>query len=205
LLDHAAENGYGVAALNVNNLEQVQAIFLAAQETDSPVIIQASRGAREYAGDTYLRHLMRAAVEENPNIPVVVHQDHGNSPETCMSAIEQGFTSVMMDGSLDEKGKTPSTYEENVKVTKQVVDAAHKVGVSVEGELGALGGLEDEHGAGLSEEEAQLHLTDPGLQVQPHDDWRRAETGPDRGDPQASAKHAPRDARQLLAAPGTAG
>ncbi len=161
LLDHAAENGYGVAALNVNNMEQIQAIMMAAQETDSPVIIQASRGARSYTNDNYLRHLMLAAVELNPNIPIAMHLDHGNNPETCQSAIEQGFTSVMMDGSLDETGKKPSTYEYNVKVTRQVVQAAHKVGVSVEGEIGALGGIEDGHGAGLSEKEAQAHLTDP--------------------------------------------
>jgi fructose-bisphosphate aldolase class II len=161
LLDHAAENDYGVAALNVNNMEQIQAIMMAAQETDSPVIVQASRGARSYSNDAYLRHLMLAAVELNPNIPIVMHQDHGNSPETCMSAIDQNFTSVMMDGSLDESGKQPSTYEYNVEVTRKVVEAAHAKGVSVEGELGALGGIEDGHGAGLTEEEAQEHLTDP--------------------------------------------
>jgi fructose-bisphosphate aldolase class II len=161
LLDHAAENDYGVAALNVNNMEQIQAIMMAAEETDSPVIIQASRGARKYSNDLYLRNLMAAAAELNPNIPIVMHLDHGNSVETCTSAIEMDFTSVMMDGSLDEAGKNPNSYEENVEVTKAVVDAAHAVGVSVEGELGALGGIEDGHGAGLSEEEAQEHLTDP--------------------------------------------
>ncbi len=161
LLDHAAENGYGIAALNVNNMEQIQAIMMAAQETDSPVIVQASRGARSYSNDAYLRHLMLAAVELNPNLPIVMHQDHGNSPETCMSAVAQGFTSVMMDGSLTADGKEPSSFEYNVKVTKEVVDAAHAVGVSVEGEIGALGGIEDGHGAGLSEEQAQEHLTDP--------------------------------------------
>ena len=161
LLDHAAENNYGVAALNVNNMEQIQAIMTAAQETDSPVIVQASRGARKYSNDAYLRHLMLAAVELNPNIPIVMHQDHGNSPETCMSATDQGYTSVMMDGSLSEDGKNPSSYEYNVEVTKKVVDVAHAVGVSVEGELGALGGIEDGHGAGLSQEEAMVHLTDP--------------------------------------------
>jgi len=161
LLDHAAENDYGVVALNVNNMEQIQAIMTAARETDSPVIVQASSGARKYSNDAYLRHLMLAAVELNPNIPIVMHQDHGNSPETCMSAIDQGFTSVMMDGSLTEDGKNPSTFEYNVEVTKKVVEAAHAVGVSVEGEIGALGGIEDGHGAGLSEEEAQAHLTDP--------------------------------------------
>ncbi|HOD82520.1 MAG: Fructose-bisphosphate aldolase [Planctomycetes bacterium ADurb.Bin126] len=161
LLDHAAENGYGVAALNVNNMEQIQAIMEAAQETDSPVIIQASRGARKYTNDAYLRHLMLAAAELYPSIPIAMHQDHGNSPATCKSAIEQGFTSVMMDGSLSEDGKLPSTYDYNVKVTREVVQSAHAVGVSVEGEIGALGGIEDGHGAGLSEEEAQEHLTDP--------------------------------------------
>ncbi len=161
MLDHAAENGYGIAALNVNNMEQIQAIMMAAQETDSPVIVQASRGARSYSNDAYLRHLMLAAVELNANLPICMHQDHGNSPETCLSAIEQNFTSVMMDGSLTADGKTPSDFDYNVKVTREVVDAAHAVGVSVEGEIGALGGIEDGHGAGLSEEEAQEHLTDP--------------------------------------------
>ena len=161
LLDHAAENGYGLAAFNVNNMEQIQAIMTAANETDSPVIVQASKGARQYSNDAYLRHLMLAAVELNPKLPIVMHQDHGNSPETCFSAIEQNFTSVMMDGSLEADGKTPSSYEYNVKVTKQVVEKAHALGVSVEGEIGALGGIEDGHGAGLSEEEAKEHLTDP--------------------------------------------
>ena len=161
LLDHAAENDYGVVALNVNNMEQIQAIMEAAQETDSPVVVQASRGARKYSNDAYLRHLMLAAVELNPKLPIVMHQDHGNSPATCMSAIEQNFTSVMMDGSLLDDGKTPADYEYNAKVTKEIVDAAHAVGVSVEGEIGALGGIEDGHGAGLSEEQVQEHLTDP--------------------------------------------
>lgn len=161
LLDHAAENDYGLAAFNVNNMEQIQAIMMAAEETESPVIVQASRGARDYTNDAYLRHLMLAAVELYPKIPIAMHQDHGNSPETCFSAIEQGFTSVMMDGSLEADGKTPSSYEYNVEVTKKVVDKAHSLGVTVEGELGTLGGIEDGHGAGLSEEEAQKHLTDP--------------------------------------------
>jgi len=161
LLDHAGEHGYGLAALNVNNMEQIQAIMAAAAETDSPVIIQASKGARTYSNDAYLRHLMLAAVELNPKIPIVMHQDHGSSPEVCFSAIEQGFTSVMMDGSLDADGKTPSSYEYNVKVTRQVVQQAHAKGISVEGEIGALGGIEDGHGAGLTEEQAQQHLTDP--------------------------------------------
>ncbi|HPD28723.1 MAG TPA: fructose-bisphosphate aldolase class II [Phycisphaerae bacterium] len=160
LLDHAAENNYGIAALNVNNMEQIQAIMEAAKETDSPVIVQASRGARKYTNDAYLRHLMLAAVELYPKIPIAMHQDHGNSPATCKSAIEQGFTSVMMDGSLSEDGKTPSSYEYNVKVTREVVQMAHAVGVTVEGEIGVLGGIEDGHGAGGTGLE---HVTDPAL------------------------------------------
>jgi fructose-bisphosphate aldolase, class II len=150
LLDHAAENDYGVAALNVNNMEQIQSIMEAADETESPVIIQASRGARKYSQDAYLRHLMLAAVELYPHIPVVMHQDHGNSVETCLSAIENGFTSVMMDGSLQADGKTPADYAYNVKVTAEVVRLAHGRGVSVEGELGCLGSLET--GAGEKED-----------------------------------------------------
>jgi fructose-bisphosphate aldolase class II len=146
VLDHAAANNYGVAAFNVNNMEQIQAIMEAAKETDSPVIIQASRGARSYSQDAYLKHLMLAASELYPQIPVVMHQDHGNSVATCMSAIENGFTSVMMDGSLKEDGKTPAEYEYNVKVTADVVKQAHPKGVSVEGELGCLGSLETGHG-----------------------------------------------------------
>ncbi len=146
VLDHAAENGYGVAAFNVNNMEQIQSIMEAAKETDSPVIIQASRGARAYTNDNFLRHLMIAATELYPHIPTVMHQDHGNSPETCLSAIENGFTSVMMDGSLKEDGKTPADYAYNVAVTKKVVELAHARGVSVEGELGCLGSLESGHG-----------------------------------------------------------
>jgi fructose-bisphosphate aldolase, class II len=161
LLDHAAENNYAVAAFNVNNLEQIQAIMAAAEETDSPVIVQASRGGRQYANDAYLRHLMLAAVELHPRIPIAMHQDHGNSPATCFSAIEQGFTSVMMDGSLREDGKTPSDYDYNVRATKEVVEAAHAKGVTVEGEIGCLGGVEDGHGAGLTGGEAMSHLTDP--------------------------------------------
>ncbi|MBT6846750.1 MAG: fructose-bisphosphate aldolase class II [Planctomycetaceae bacterium] len=167
ILDHAAENEYGVAAFNVNNMEQIQAIMEAAQETDSPVIVQASRGARGYSQDAYLRHLMLAAVELYPHIPVVMHQDHGNNVDTCVSAMENGFTSVMMDGSLEADGKTPADYEYNVDVTKQVVDLAHAQGVSVEGELGCLGSLEtgmgdqeDGHGAEGVLSREQL-LTDP--------------------------------------------
>jgi fructose-bisphosphate aldolase class II len=167
LLDHAAENDYGVAAFNVNNMEQIQAIMEAAEETDSPVIVQASRGARAYSQDAYLRHLMLAAVELYPQIPITMHQDHGNSVDTCQSAIENGFTSVMMDGSLEEDGKTPASYDYNVRVTKAVVEMAHAVNVSVEGELGCLGSLEtgtgekeDGHGAEGVLSKEQL-LTDP--------------------------------------------
>ena len=142
LLDHAAENGYGVPAFNVNNLEQIQAIMQAAQETRSPVILQASAGARKYAGEAYLRHMVLAAVETHPDIPVVLHQDHGGSPAVCVQAIRSGFTSVMMDGSLREDGKTPASYDHNVEVTRRVCEIAHAVGVSVEGELGCLGSLE---------------------------------------------------------------
>jgi fructose-bisphosphate aldolase class II len=142
-------------------MEQIQSIMMAATETNSPVIVQASRGARSYSNDNYLRHLMLAAAELNPHIPIAMHQDHGNSPETCFSAIDQGFTSVMMDGSLKEDGKTPSSYEYNVDVTKQVVAKAHAQGVTVEAEIGCLGGIEDGHGAGLTGEEALAHLTDP--------------------------------------------
>jgi fructose-bisphosphate aldolase class II len=150
VLDHAAANNYGVAAFNVNNMEQIQAIMEAAHETDSPVIVQASRGARQYSQDAYLRHLMLAAAELYPHIPTVMHQDHGNSPATCASAIENGFTSVMMDGSLKDDGKTPADYEYNVRVTAEVVKLAHPRNVSVEGELGCLGSLE--HGEGEQED-----------------------------------------------------
>jgi len=159
LLDEAARKGYGVGAFNVNNMEQIQAIMEAARETESPVIIQASRGARSYSQDRFLYHLMLAATELYPEIPVVLHLDHGNSPATCKSAIEMGFTSVMMDGSLMEDGKTPSSYEYNVQVTREVVAMAHAKGVTVEAEIGTLGGIEDGHGAGGTGLE---HLTDPG-------------------------------------------
>lgn len=142
LLDHAAEHGYGVPAFNVNNLEQVQAIMEAAAETRSPVILQASAGARKYAGETFLAHLVTAAIEAYPDIPVCMHQDHGASPAVCVQAIRLGFSSVMMDGSLLEDQKTPATYEYNVEVTRKVSEIAHSVGVSVEGELGCLGSLE---------------------------------------------------------------
>ncbi len=167
LLDHAAENAYGVPAFNVNNLEQVTAVMQAAAETDAPVILQASRSARAYAGDIFLRHLVQAAVEAYPHIPVVLHQDHGTSPGVCFSAIQNGFTSVMMDGSLEADGKTPSDYAYNVRVTAEVTALAHPLGVSVEGELGCLGSLEtgrgekeDGHGFEGTLERTQL-LTDP--------------------------------------------
>ncbi|OCW98124.1 class II fructose-bisphosphate aldolase [Alishewanella sp. HH-ZS] len=142
MLDHAAEFGYGVPAFNVNNLEQMRAIMLAADKTDSPVIVQASAGARKYAGAPFLRHLILAAVEEFPHIPVVMHQDHGTSLAVCQRSIQLGFSSVMMDGSLGEDGKTPMDYAYNVEVTRRVVEIAHACGVSVEGELGCLGSLE---------------------------------------------------------------
>src|SRR6478752_1395743 len=146
LLDHAAENDYGLAAFNVNNMEQIQSIMEAARETDSPVIVQASRGARSYSQNNYLRHLMLAAAELYPELPIAMHQDHGNSPATCKSAIDNNFTSVMMDGSLKEDGKTPADFDYNVKVTREVCEQAHARGVSVEGELGCLGSLESGHG-----------------------------------------------------------
>ncbi|QKX16296.1 class II fructose-bisphosphate aldolase [Microbulbifer sp. YPW1] len=167
LLDHAAEFGYGVPAFNVNNLEQMRAIMEAADQTDSPVIVQASAGARKYAGAPFLRHLILAAVEEFPHIPVVMHQDHGTSPAVCQRSIQLGFSSVMMDGSLMDDGKTPASYEYNVDVTKRAVEMAHACGVSVEGELGCLGSLEtgmagEEDGVGaegkLSHDQL---LTDP--------------------------------------------
>ena len=142
MLDHAAEQDYGVPAFNVNNLEQMRAIMLAADQTDSPVIVQASAGARKYAGAPFLRHLILAAIEEWPHIPVCMHQDHGTTPAICQRSIQQGFSSVMMDGSLEGDGKTPSSYEYNVDVTRLTVNMAHACGVSVEGELGCLGSLE---------------------------------------------------------------
>jgi len=160
LLDEAAAGGYGVGAFNVNDMEQIQAIMEAARETFSPVIVQASRGARSYTNDRFLIALMHAAAELYPEIPVALHQDHGNSPATCISAIELGFTSVMMDGSLLEDHKTPADFEHNVRVTREVVDYAHPRGVSVEGELGTLGGIEDGVGSG------EIHLTDPDQAVE---------------------------------------
>lgn len=180
LLDHAAENNYGVAAFNVNNMEQIQSIMEAAQETDSPVIIQASRGARKYSQDAYLRHLMLAAVELYPHIPVCMHQDHGNSVETCLSAIENNFTSVMMDGSLKEDGKTPADYDYNVRVTREVVKLAHAKNVSVEGELGCLGSLESGHGEQEDGHGAEGELSHDQLLTDPDEAERFvAETGVD--------------------------
>lgn len=167
LLDHAAENSYGLPAFNVNNLEQVQAIMQAADEVNAPVIMQASAGARKYAGEHFLRHLIEAAVEAYPHIPVVMHQDHGQSPAICQGAIDLGFSSVMMDGSLREDGKTPAEYEYNVDVTRKVVALAHAVGVTVEGELGCLGSLEtgeagEEDGIGAEGVlDHSMLLTDP--------------------------------------------
>jgi fructose-bisphosphate aldolase class II len=167
LLDHAADNGYGVPAFNVNNLEQVQAIMEAAQEVNAPVIMQASAGARKYAGESFLKHLIQAAVESYPAIPIAMHQDHGASPAVCEGAIKLGFSSVMMDGPLREDGKTVADYDYNWQVTKKVVDMAHAQGVSVEGELGCLGSLEtmrgdkeDGHGAEITMTKEML-LTDP--------------------------------------------
>ncbi|MDB5977675.1 MAG: fructose-bisphosphate aldolase [Nevskia sp.] len=167
LLDHAAEHDYGLPAFNVNNLEQIQAIMQAAEACDSPVILQASAGARKYAGEAFLRHLVEAAVESYPDIPVCMHQDHGASPAVCQASIRSGFSSVMMDGSLREDMKTPASYEYNVEVTRKVSELAHAVGVSVEGELGCLGSLEsgeagEEDGSGAAGklDHSQL-LTDP--------------------------------------------
>jgi fructose-bisphosphate aldolase class II len=167
LLDHAAEHGYGIPAFNVNNLEQVQAVMSAAAEVNAPVILQASAGARKYAGESFIKHLIQAAVESYPNIPLVMHQDHGQTPLICQGAIDLGFGSVMMDGSLREDGKTPASFDYNVEVTRKVVDMAHKVGVTVEGELGCLGNLEtgeagEEDGIGAEGklDHSQM-LTDP--------------------------------------------
>ena len=167
MLDHAAEFGYGVPAFNVNNLEQMRAIMEAADKTDSPVIVQASAGARKYAGAPFLRHLILAAIEEFPHIPVCMHQDHGTSPDVCQRSIQLGFSSVMMDGSLREDGKTPADYDYNVRVTQQTVAFAHACGVSVEGELGCLGSLEtgeagEEDGVGaVGKLDHSQMLTDP--------------------------------------------
>jgi len=167
LLDHAAENGYGIPAFNVNNLEQVQAVMAAAAEVDAPVILQASAGARKYAGESFIKHLIQAACEAYPQIPLVMHQDHGTSPAVCKGAIDLGFGSVMMDGSLREDGKTPADFTYNVDVTQKVVAMAHQVGVTVEGELGCLGSLEtgeagEEDGIGaVGKLDHSALLTDP--------------------------------------------
>jgi len=167
LLDHAAERGYGIPAFNVNNLEQVQAVMTAAAEVGAPVILQASAGARKYAGEAFIKHLIQAAIETWPQVPLVMHQDHGQSPEICKGAIGLGFSSVMMDGSLEADGKTIASYDYNVEVTRKVVDMAHALGVTVEGELGCLGSLEtmrgdkeDGHGTEATMTREQL-LTDP--------------------------------------------
>jgi fructose-bisphosphate aldolase, class II len=167
LLDHAAENGYGIPAFNVNNLEQVQAVMTAASEVGAPVILQASAGARKYAGEPFIKHLILAAIEQWPQVPLVMHQDHGQSPEVCKGAIGLGFSSVMMDGSLEADGKTIASYDYNADVTRKVVEMAHAVGVTVEGELGCLGSLEtmrgdkeDGHGTESTMTRDQL-LTDP--------------------------------------------
>src|SRR6188474_3157204 len=167
LLDHAAVNGYGIPAFNVNNLEQVQAVMEAAKETGAPVILQASAGARKYAGEPFIKHLILAAIEQYPQIPLVMHQDHGQNPDVCQGAINLGFSSVMMDGSLEADGKTIASYDYNVDVTRKVVDIAHQLGVTVEGDLGCLGSLEtmkgdkeDGHGTDATMTREQL-LTDP--------------------------------------------
>jgi fructose-bisphosphate aldolase, class II len=167
LLDHAAERGYGIPAFNVNNLEQVQAVMTAAAEVGAPVILQASAGARKYAGEPFIKHLIQAAVESWPQVPLVMHQDHGQSPDVCRGAIDLGFSSVMMDGSLEADGKSIASYDYNVEVTRKVVGMAHALGVTVEGELGCLGSLEtmrgdkeDGHGTDATMTREQL-LTDP--------------------------------------------
>ena len=167
LLDHAATHGYGIPAFNVNNLEQVQAVMAAADETGAPVILQASAGARKYAGEPFIKHLIQAAIEAYPHIPLVMHQDHGQNPSVCEGAIKLGFSSVMMDGSLEADGKTIASYEYNLQVTQEVVAMAHKLGITVEGELGCLGSLEtmkgdkeDGHGTDATMTREQL-LTDP--------------------------------------------
>ena len=167
LLDHAATHGYGIPAFNVNNLEQVQAVMAAADETGAPVILQASAGARKYAGEPFIKHLIQAAIEAYPHIPLVMHQDHGQNPSVCEGAIKLGFSSVMMDGSLEADGKTIASYEYNLRVTQEVVAMAHKLGITVEGELGCLGSLEtmrgdkeDGHGTDATMTREQL-LTDP--------------------------------------------
>ena len=234
LLDHAAENGYGLPAFNVNNMEQIQGIMEAAAETDSPVILQGSAGARKYAGEPFLRKLVEAAVEQWPDIPIAMHQDHGSSPAVCQKSIRSGFTSVMMDGSLLADAKTPSSYEYNIEVTRRVVDMAHAVGVSVEGELGVLGSLEtgeagEEDGVGAEGKLTREQLlTDPDQAVDfvaqtgcdalaiaigtSHGAYKFTKRAhrrgprdrPHRRDPSSSAGHAPGHARLLERAAGVA-
>ena len=235
LLDHAAEHGYGVPAFNINNMEQGLAIMEAAKACDAPVIIQASRGARSYANDIMLARMIDALAEIYPEIPVCMHQDHGNSEATCLTAIRHGFTSVMMDGSLMADAKTPASYDYNVAITERVARMAHWVGASVEGELGVLGSLEsgqgeaeDGHGAEGALSHDQL-LTDPDqavdfvaahqgrragdrlrhlarrLQIHPQAGRRHPGDARHRGDPPQAAEHASRHARLLLGAAGTAG
>ncbi len=210
VLDHAAENNYGVGAFNVNNMEQIQAIMEAAKETDSPVIVQASRGARSYSQDNYLRHLMLAASELYPEIPVVMHQDHGNSPTTCFSAIKYGFTSVMMDGSLMDDAKTPSSFDYNVGVTREVVQVAHSMGVSVEGEIGCLGqvghapvapkpGTSKPHDADLEKEPGDTDGHDLSLEKEPGDTDGHAPTS-STGGMDSSHLTDPDEAEQFVAA-----
>jgi fructose-bisphosphate aldolase class II len=197
VLDHAAENNYGVAAFNVNNMEQIQSIMEAARETDSPVIVQASRGARSYSQDNYLRHLMLAASELYPDLPIVMHQDHGNSPATCYSAIKYGFTSVMMDGSLKEDAATPASYEYNVKVTREVVLVAHSMGVSVEGEIGCLGQV----GHAPATPAAGAHAHDKDLEKEPGDRDSHA-TGGASGGMDSSHLTDPEEAERFVAETG---
>ena len=235
LLDHAAEHGYGVPAFNINNMEQGLAIMEAAKACDAPVIIQASRGARSYANDIMLARMIDALAEIYPEIPVCMHQDHGNNEATCMTAIRHGFTSVMMDGSLMADAKTPASYDYNVAITERVARMAHWVGASVEGELGVLGSLEsgqgeaeDGHGAEGALSHDQL-LTDPDQAVDfvaatqvdalaiacgtshgaykftAQAGWRHPRHARDRGDPPKAAEHASGHARLLLGAAGAAG
>src|SRR3982074_2876571 len=225
LLDHAAEHDYGVPAFNINNMEQALAIMDAASSLDAPVIIQASRGARSYANDIMLRHMMDAVTVIYPQIPVCVHLDHGNGPDTCMTAIQAGFTSVMMDGSLKADGKSPADWTYNVGVTKTVTDMAHLGGISVEGELGVLGSLEtgmgdkeDGHGAEGKLSHDQL-LTNPDeavkfvtqtkvdgrLQIHPQAGGRHSGHERDRGNSPQAAEHASGDAWLILGAAGPAG
>ena len=235
LLDHAAEHGYGVPAFNINNMEQGLAIMEAAAAVDAPVIIQASRGARSYAGDIMLSKMIDALEEMYPQIPLCMHQDHGNDEATCATALQHGFTSVMMDGSLKADAKTPADYDYNVDITRRVVEMAHWIGASVEGELGVLGSLE--HGGGEQEDghgvEGEVGhdqlLTDPGpgrrfrradqgrcagdrdghlarrLQVHAQAGRRHPRHAGGRGDPPPAAEHASGDARLVLGAAGAAG